>query len=326
MYHGTSSKFLPKIFQMGIIPEPTEGKWKNDDLEQDASAIAHSLRSLKGSYWTDNIMLAYMSARRTVRNQGGDPMLVIAQIVRQSALADEDNVVGPIQRAYQQSLIPYFGARDVSDTAWSLQGIREADPKEYKKIASDFAQQLHDILKTSDKMPIDKNKLLKVFEATHERLLGHVDVNKGWTKTSYIDLYDHWLSKQMDWKKAIEIAREKVNKNDIPTFDKISGERGFTNALDYVSKRYKKSALQPKDGYGTLRVTEQVGFSGRNKIVAMTIILPETTHVHHAPDQVLQLVYGHLPSNFISDWRTNWGSKFKIVDRKSERTLYNTSS
>jgi len=31
MYHGTTSAILPKVYQMGMIPNPKKGKWKGEN-------------------------------------------------------------------------------------------------------------------------------------------------------------------------------------------------------------------------------------------------------------------------------------------------------
>ena len=316
MYHGTSSKFLPKIFQMGMIPDPSEGKWKSDELEQQASVHSPSLRSLLGSYWTSNVTTAAGAGRDAARSQGGEPMIIVAQIVPQTAKADEDDVRGPVSRAFRQVLIPYFGHRDIGEIAWPLQAMREADPSLYKQLATEFAEALHEILKTGEKMPLDKEMLRKVFEATHERLLGHVDISEGRTKWGYIEAYDRWLSQHMDWEKAREIAKKKAEENDIPKFNKVAGEKKFLDALDAVSSRYRKSTL-PSEEFRVrtnLRVTEPVGFRGRNKIVAILV----------GNDRNFDLVYGTVPDKFVNDWRQSWGPKFRIVDKQSGKELYNS--
>lgn len=316
MYHGTSSKFLPKIFQLGIIPNPSAGKWKDDELEQKATVTSPSLRSLKGSYWTDNLTTAAGAARDSARTQGGEPTIVIAQIVPQSGFADEDDVKGPMQRAFRQALIPYFGHRDPADIAWPLRGLHDARPDLYKTIAGDFAEILHKELKASSKMPIDKKMLSNVFRAIHERLLGHIDPMKGRTKWAYFEAYENWLAGKEDWETAKKLTKEKIEKTDIPKFNKVSGEKNFLNALELVTKRYKKSAL-PSDEFRirtNLRITEPVGFSGRNKITS--ILVGDKTE--------LKLVYGDLPQSFIKDWSSSWGPSFRITDKKSGKEIHNT--
>ena len=319
MYHGTTSKHLPKIFQLGMVPNPTQGRWKDDNLEQGASASAPSLRSLEGSYWTDNMATALISANSSRRAIGGEAAIVVAQIVPQSGKADEDDIRGPIANAFQTILIPYFGHREMTSIVWPLLGAIEADPKFYNKLVGEFAEYLHSRLKTSDKMPIDKKMMKDTFDATHQRLLGHVDAKEGREKWAYHEAYERWLENHMDWKKAREKAKNKQENEAIPRFDKVSGEKAFLEILDQLSRRYRKSAIPDADDKyrmrTNLRVTEPVGFKGRNKILAILVLNTSKT---------LSLVYGHLPGNAISDYSQFWGPEFQITDRKTGETIYNT--
>lgn len=319
MYHGTSSKFLPKIFQLGMIPEPSEGKWKDDRLEQKASVISPTLRSLKGSYWTDNVATASGAGADTTRTIGGTELIIVAQIVPQTAKADEDDVRGPVLRAFRKVIIPHYGHRDVGDIAWPMLGAFEANPKLHKEVVDAFATELHNTLKTSDKMPLDKNLMEYVFDAAHQRLLGHVHAI-GRMKWAYIESFEHELEHVLgdNWGEAKKIAQEKAEKNDIPVFDKVAGERKFLDALDKVSLRYKKSAMPPSEEQWrlrtNLRVTEPVGFSGRNKIICILLVKDSSN---------FKVVYGAVPDKFLEDWKNKWGPHFRIVDR-NDKEIFNT--
>jgi len=319
MYHGTSSKHLPKIYQLGMIPDPTEGRWKGEEELEASSILSPSMHSLKGSYWTDNIVTAYSSARDAM-STGGESrmMIVVAQLVPQSAKADEDDVRMPVQRAFAEALRSHFGARDLDLAVPMAKGTIDADPNFYKELMSDFATNLHNKLKTSEKMPMDKAMMQDTFDAAMERVLGHVDMKKGRAKQAYIESYEYALEQKMDWEKAREIAQEMYQKNEIPTFNVIEGEKKFLQALDKLSQRYRKFALPPKEDewrlQTTLRITEPVGFSGRNKIVAIVL----------GRGQVLELVYGNLPQQFISDYSKFWSPNFKVVDKRSGKVVHNS--
>jgi hypothetical protein len=83
--------------------------------------------------------------------------------------------------------------------------------------------------------------------------------------------------------------------------------------LDKVSSRYRKYTRIPGEGEPwrlrtNLRITEPVGFSGRNKIIAIVL----------GHGQKLEVVYGKLPEKFIKDYAQSWGPNFEIVDRKGK--------
>lgn len=317
MYHGTSSKFLPKIFQLGMIPNPTKGRWKGDEELEGSSIHSPSMHSLEGSYWTNNITTARSSARDAL-STGGEARLalIIAQIVPQTAKSDEDDVRIPVRRAFKNALSKHFGARDLDQSVPMAKGRMDADPAFFQELVSDFSKTLHDELKSSDKMPIDNNMMQDAFEAAFERILGHVDMSEGSAKRAYIESYEYALGKKIDdWEEARKLAREKYEKNDVPDYSKTEGERKFLQALDKISGRYRKFA-QNQGGFNqSLRVTTPVGFSGRNKIVA--IVLGDGAN--------MELVYGKLPQKFIKDHSSSWGPKFKITDKKSGQVIHDTT-
>lgn len=319
MYHGTNAEHLPKIFQLGMIPDPTKGHWKGDKAHQDATLGSPSLHSLKGSYWTDNTSTAFSSAIDAVRGSAGRQAVIIAQIVPQTAKADEDDVRNPVLNTFRTVLVPHFGHADARYVAPSLKGAIDADPKFYNKIVDEFAKHLHDRLKTGDKMPMDKAMMKKTFDATLERMLGHIDMTQDRGKWNYIEAYERWLENVIDWEEARVKAKEKAESGDLPKYDKVSGEKKFLDALDDISRRYRKSAMPPgeNDPYRlrtNLRVTEPVGFSGRNKIVAIIV----------GHGRQLELAYGKVPQQFIDDYSKSWGPNFRIIDRKTGKPVYNS--
>lgn len=320
MFHGTSSKFLPKIFQLGMIPEPTTGKWKDEKLEQQTDLLNPSLRSLKGSYWTDNVGVALSSANNTRKEVGGVGAIVIAQIIQQSGLSDEDDIRGPINQAFGKVVSEYFGAAGTTENAWRIKGLIDANPTIYQKIIDDFAEKLHNSLTKNPKMPIDKPQMKRAFDTFLERMLAHMPIEEGWyNKSRYFESYQVGLEKSgMDYKKAHEKTREDLEKS-LPAFNKVSAEKAFLDSLEELSARYRASALPPKSEeeyrYRTnIRITQPVGFSGRNKIIGIVVM---------NDDRNLENVYGTVPVEFINGYKRFWGPKFKLIDKKSGQVVYN---
>jgi len=318
MFHGTTSKFLPRIFQLGVVPNPKAGKWKGDISNDDSvDANRRSLKSLEGSYWTTNVGTAFSAGNNTRRKFGGNSIFIIAEIVPQTGKADEDSVEGSIDRAFAASIVPWFGARSIPEAAVALQGILDADSLNggttEKQITKDFSKQLHNSLKINDKMPMDEKMLGKVFHVYLERILGHMDIENGDKKWEYLENYRRELEKGTGWSQ--EDAKKMMDKktNNIPKFDSGIGEENYSKALDWVSGRYKKSTFVGDDeDFGVnLRVTQPVGFRGRNKIIAILDSPKEETN--------LILIYGNkVPNEFIVKWKDFWGPNFKIIDQNGK--------
>lgn len=76
MIHGTSSSFLDKIMDNGIVPNPEQRVWKKDSIEtQDQKQTLPD-----ASYWTNNFMTAYTASGNAYREFGGNRILVYARI------------------------------------------------------------------------------------------------------------------------------------------------------------------------------------------------------------------------------------------------------
>ncbi len=327
MYHGTTSKFLPKIFQLGMIPNPTKGKWKNSgNPEMLGSASRRSLESLPGSYWTSNIMIASGAANNSRRKFGGDNIIIIAQLVAKSAKADEDNIANFVSYAFKEAISPWFGARDEADSAWAMEGMIEGDPKIKKEMLSIFEKSLHNKLK-SNSMPLDKSLLDFVFDAYLKRILGHVDISSDnfYTyKWEYLENYKRYL---VNVTGNDEKAKERIEnkKERLPKYNKSETERQYSLALDKLSSRYKKTTLNTDGILGiTFRMTEPIGFSGRNKIIAILSYNPTAKPSSgRMQNNIFTLEYGNnIPNKFINDWRRQERPDFSIVDKKDGKVLY----
>lgn len=325
MYHGTSSKFLPKIFQLGMIPDPTKGKWKDDELEAKADLLNPSLRSLRGSYWTDNLGVAISSAGNVRRELGGNSTIIVAQIVQQTAYADEDDLRGPVQRAFGKMVQEEFGYAGTTENAWRIKGLIDANDSKYRELVSKFSDTLHQQLTKNPKKPVDKNLMKKTFDAFLERMLAHMPIEEGWyNKSRYIESYERGLEEAgVDWEEARKKAREMYD-GPLPKYNKVAAEKAFLDALEELTIRYRESAMPAgEEEYRmrtNIRVPQPVGFRGRNKIIAIVVIRQDEDR----REKTLELVYGSLPSKFVQDYTQHWGPKFQIIDKKTGTVIHDT--
>lgn len=322
MFHGTTSNFLPKIFQLGMIPNPKKGRWKGEDNFVSTTINRPSMHSLEGSYWTTNLGEAYKAAGDAVRTDTpedeGNRMIVVAQIMPHSAKADEDDVRRIVSQAFITAYAKYFGNRQEDQAAPMILAASQFDLNMYVDMVEEFAKNIHERLKTSDKMPFDSDFFRSVFEATLERLLGHLDFSEGPALRSYLEQLEYLYGKKTgDYKEAREVSEaryKELSGKGFPEYTKTGGEKKFLQALDKVSSRYRKSVFQRENEYGdmsdtTLRMTEPVGFSGRNKIVAIIL----------GRGRGLVLAYGNsIPQDFINKYKRFWGPAFSVKNQKGE--------
>jgi len=97
-YHGTTTKFWPRIRSRGLVHvlENSIWTWHPD------YAIYPSLRPYSGVYITSNISVAYHAALQATDAHGGSPMLVIGELntyATDSVVLDEDDFVSPLEHA-----------------------------------------------------------------------------------------------------------------------------------------------------------------------------------------------------------------------------------
>ena len=236
MYHGTSSTFLNSIKKNGILPSPKEKVWSDDP---DVTIHRPSRKSLQGSYWTWKYSVAEASAGRAVDKFGGEKLIILAYIAKQSAFSDEDTVLSSIKQAYANALNNVFGFRNVTDTVGKVLDGFDYKPELKNKLIDEFVKNLHNNMSGSEKHPIDTKFLEKVFWAFFNRLVAH----------SAESLNYFGYTKKLNLK--------------IPSVQ--NAEEEFHNILELLTRHYRKT-IETDSGLGSLRITEPVTFRGSNKI------------------------------------------------------------
>lgn len=145
VFHGTSSVFLKSILKRGVIASSP-----NQTFDNNGSILQRSLKSVGGSYWAFDYGTAKLSAYRSEEKHGGFPIIVIAQMHRNSALADEDSI----------NLIGIFNR---FDAIWF-------DDWNTEKAAIAFAKFAHDQLtRGNSNPPINENALIEAYWAELNR-------------------------------------------------------------------------------------------------------------------------------------------------------------
>jgi hypothetical protein len=88
-YHGTSTSRLRSILKHGLVPNKP-GRWSSDT----SHGAQRSRKSFQGVYFSPNLMTAYTSATDLILHEknGGNRLIVVAQIQPMSSLPDEDSI------------------------------------------------------------------------------------------------------------------------------------------------------------------------------------------------------------------------------------------
>jgi hypothetical protein len=279
MYHGTSDSFLKSILSNGIVPTPKDKVW---DTDPDAGTHTPSRVSLPGSYWTSSLLTASGSAGRARKKFGGNNVLVIAMLARQSAFADDSFNWGyakalrnlGLSAELSPAMILSYIARDIDDKANTAE-----------KLPEQFALEVHELLKSSDKQPIDAPLLKKAFWGYFKRLLAHAK-----KEGSFDTLYDL----EPGFKNMVD---------NIPDVD--AAESYWLSVRDVLTRRYTKTARGDDDINMTLRMTDPVGYSGGNKIVGLIGDNPNPTK-EASYDEPKVLYYGDTLDSGIRMMITNY--------------------
>lgn len=304
MYHGTSSTFLKKILSYGLSANP---KNKGYGSEIQGSYNQENMDSVGGVYFTNSIGTASTAAHSTSRKYGGHSIFIVAEIVQKSAHADEDNIRYTLSSNFDGVMRQNLGGC----SWWKMRGMLDGKPELADNIIKDFAEKCHEELaKDTDKHPLDIALFKQYFEVKLNSLLYHTKdwqqsigdyaeglgrVNREAANTFYDTDYKVWKEKGIPF-------------NDIKTID-----AEFKQVLDKLSRRYRKTTTS-NAFQSSLRVTDDVDFSGRNKIIAIAELIKHQQVGEHLSFETLKVVYGELPEKFKEDWREFQGS-VRIIDK-----------
>lgn len=297
-YHGTSSKFLSNILKNGIIPNPKEGVWKGED--EDASLDSPSRKSHEGSYWSDNTMTSLSYANSASRKLGGNPLVVFAMLQDRSALPDEDNFrIGKHLDASVPEVIVSQSKRVLCELLVTLETGEEFG----KKAISNFIKSFQDDLDTlAPKMnPEYEKALTRLFKAEVNRRLSFL--YKGDFDSSLQDALPREKDENDKWQtKPIPSIMEQKSKAE--------AEHEYRDALSSVMKISRRAALKEKF-LRTLRITDPITYSGRNRIIGIAEITSE--QVAGATKYILTTRYGSIPQKWLSEFAGVWSSNFEVV-------------
>lgn len=108
MYHGTSTAYLRRILKEGLLPAPGDKQFPD---------VRPHFGNYSGVYFLRKFEQAIHYARRTAKQRGGDPLMVVAQIETRTpgATVDEEYLVKKIDDAV------------VEATRWSVGTVGQAD-------------------------------------------------------------------------------------------------------------------------------------------------------------------------------------------------------
>lgn len=305
-YHGTTDRFLREILKKGMVPDPDKRAW---DEDPQANVLQISRASLYGSYWTVNVGIATSSSFNTVKKFGGKEIIVIANLIPESGVADEDKITFVLIDRIGQVISQNMLIGDLRDpmNLGMLWGMIKANYDILDPIIEQVARKIHlKFSKSSELKPIPYDMISKaVLSYLKRQALYAVDGSK----QSYI----------FDWKSGFSRGHSDIEFNDIRLprelfgMDKKEAENQFKIAQDQLTQYYREIAQKAmrQTPRGTMRMLEPVTYSGRNRIFCIVRLHPVQVQSKFSNNMVssnaIEIVYGKPPQKFLDDWEKDIG-------------------
>jgi hypothetical protein len=269
VYHGTSPALFPKIMSQGLIPDPPNRNWSDDD---NTGFYGATRKSLDGIYVSTNLITALSAATNGQYKIHDGRLLVIAEVQPKTGFMDEDDInrfVSVTNNEYMTAAL--FGA--IANT-----------PKD--EFVQDFWNKYWD-----EFMRVIKNKG-EVHPKLEERLrplVWQLFVKANARQAAHLD--DWSFRKARDYGKAVKPEKSKA-------------EQDFLRVKEVLSKTLKRFAnpfnyKEPQWNF-TSRIMQPIKFSGPNRIVG--IVFDPKSH----EDQP-EVWYGTIPDQFVKDWQERVG-------------------
>jgi len=278
-YHGTCTKFLRNILKQGMLPDTKEGTWKGEDPE--AGWQTATRKSYKGSYWTISAKTSIQYAEDSQEKFGGNQLIVFGQLQPKSALPDEDDLVPIIEKRFYS--YPTSG-KLLEDLAMLNDSNK---PAPLKLLRTELYDYFGDILSSKQvNSPQLETALENLFIAAAHRKLSYVTT---WDyEKDYRDyVLDEEQAKQARLTQNTEIPEILKQKSS------AQAEKDFREAMETLLKIIRRLTVIPSK---TIRITEPVGFSGKNKITGIVEII---AHNNEATGYKLKIHYGKIEDNWL---------------------------
>lgn len=317
-YHGTTDVFLREILKKGMLPNPQNRVW---DEDPNANAMKISLESLYGTYWTTNLMTATSATRDATKKFNGNAIIVIASIVPESGVADEDHVTAFFKSSLMMGIENQFGnvqytwPHDLGRIWGAMKGNRDL----FFLILEDASKNMHkELSKSPEIKPVPYDLISKaVLTYLKRQAIFSVRENNSsdifeWRR-AFSDNYTSFSSK--DRKDKYE------NLSDVPLpiemfgYNKREIESRFKEVEDELTRYYREAMVSKiRSGGimgGNVRILEPVTYSGRNRILSIVRFqeVEITNRLSGEPmrTDAVEIVYGKLPNKFVEDYEKRIG-------------------
>jgi len=326
-YHGTRENNLSDILANGLIVNPKERAWEDN---KDATFNSPSQASIGGIYVTRNLLTARIAAQRN-KPRDEDRVLVIMELQPRSLVADEDSIIGSVKSVLNNSfygvqewqIAEVYMAKMLGTNEEYVNGIKE----KYVETGVNLIDQQYGLNNAKLKLRVAEI-LNNNWEVVLNRQVSHVsdyDMDKSFYRNispsmnetmtcKFKELEESKLSKDAKNQQYHDFVESlKPKKPSMADFESqhLQFMDQLTRTLKDVARPMRNMMEGEEDSTKTARSTENIGFSGSNRIIAIV-------KIDH--DWNVTLVYGELPDDFKEQWAKTTGklrmtSKTAMLDK-----------
>lgn len=315
-YHGTLISNLRSILTQGLVPEGVEKNWATDPQ---IGITAPSRQSYGGIYVTQNLMTAVGAPENTKRKAQGGSLVVIMELQPNTMYLDEDDITGALSGPIQHmSDIPY------QVLCYYLAGTEQGAPEEWQKAVKDVQETYKNTAFSRWESKFVERKLWfhPELEKRLESLMPGVWVAAITRSASHItNNYDFVRA----WDQVFYGTPKQKQRPDIndTLYTPAEGEKMFRDAVEQVMRTLRVMARPQTEeltfgktyNLNTARITEPIGYSGSNHILAVVEVRDSEAHRLKQPVQMI-VRWGTVPQDFFVQWDQKYGSKYEVQDAR----------
>jgi RNA:NAD 2'-phosphotransferase (TPT1/KptA family)/8-oxo-dGTP pyrophosphatase MutT (NUDIX family) len=312
-YHGSSVKNLRSILSQGLIPEVKEKNWQEDE---DTGFSAPSRVSYGGIYVTRNVRIARGAPQDRVAQ--GAALVVCMELQPNTFYMDEDDINlqmnAPLGELSGSNYIPgYYIAMTHPGVNASMDTWLE---KYRNKFIEAFVKKSNMLFRNEDQ-PIHpglEDRMRELLPAMWQASLGRLTAHQAKGMRAW------------DVSAAYREVFEEVGDEPIPAKEELfptvaEAEKSFMVESEKLTRAMRLLAQPREEKFrNTARVTEPIGYSGSNHILAV-VEIRDGHKYHKNPEDVVDLVvhYGKLPEDFIQQYEET-GYNYQVVAPQQVKT------
>lgn len=320
-YHGTIVDNLSSILKSGLITHPKRKAWRKDD---DASINNPTRKSIEGSiYVTRNLMTAVSSTSNAAyRELKRPPLVAVMQLSDRIMHADEDSVSHGFKKVADEYMLPYIWF------SWMFRNGSEEVKKYYDEYLDNWTK---NVLLHLDRNSTSHEKarqnlldyLPTAFEICLKRQLAHFMRQSKYVNYEFLSKLQQVLWENGEYEKYLITNEDEtvtINSTILPSSDVEKAENAWIEMMDIISKKARFTVRDKQDYSGsfkTARLTEPVGYSGRNRIVCVFSI-PHYREHSRENSYDIHVHYGSLPDDAVQQYTERFTSEFKIVNKQKK--------